>query len=62
VFNENGQIILTAKIDPTMRRGVCSISHGHADGNVNFLTSTDNIDSLTGMAHYSGVPIAIEPV
>jgi hypothetical protein len=29
---------------------------------VNFLTSTDVIDRLTGMAHYSGVRIEIEPV
>jgi len=62
VYNQNGEIVLTAKVDPTMRQGVCSISHGHVDGNVNFLTSTDHIDRLTGMAHYSGVPIEIEPL
>jgi anaerobic selenocysteine-containing dehydrogenase len=62
VHNKNGEIVLTAKVDPTVRQGVCSISHGHADGNVNFLTSTDDVDRLTGMAHYSGVPIEIEPL
>jgi anaerobic selenocysteine-containing dehydrogenase len=62
VHNKNGAIVLTAKVDPTIRQGVCSISHGHVDGNVNFLTSTDDIDRLTGMAHYSGVPIEIEPL
>jgi anaerobic selenocysteine-containing dehydrogenase len=62
VFNQNGEIVLTAKVDPTMRQGVCSISHGHVNGNVNFLTSTHAIDRLTGMAHNSGVPIEIEPV
>lgn len=61
VHNENGEIVLIAKLDATVRRGVCSVSHGHVDGNVNFLTSTDDIDRLTGMAHNSGVPIEIEP-
>jgi anaerobic selenocysteine-containing dehydrogenase len=62
VYNKKGEIFLTAKVEPTMRKGVCSISHTHpAEGNVNFLTGTDDIDLLTGMAHYSGVPIEIEP-
>jgi hypothetical protein len=44
-----------------MRKGVCSIPHGHLDANVNYLTSTDEIDPLGGMSLYSGVPIDIEP-
>ena len=32
------------------------------NANVNFLTSSDVIDPLGGMAHNSGVPIEIEPV
>jgi len=58
----NGEIVLVAKIDPTMRRGVASISHGHLDANVNNLTSTHDMDPLGGMAHFSGVPTEIEPV
>jgi anaerobic selenocysteine-containing dehydrogenase len=62
VFSKRGEIFLTVKTEPTMRQGVCSISHAHPDeGNVNFLTCTDDIDPLSGMAHYSGVPIEIEP-
>lgn len=61
VFNKNGEITLTAKIEAHVRRGVCSIPHGHAHANVNFLTSTDDVDPLGGMAWYSGVPIEIEP-
>jgi hypothetical protein len=45
-----------------MRKGVCSIPHGHLHANVNHLTSTDDVDRLGGMALYSGVPIEIEPV
>ena len=61
VFNKSGEIFLTAKVDPGMRKGVGSISHGHLDGNVNFLTCADDMDPLGGMAFYSGVPIEIEP-
>jgi hypothetical protein len=45
-----------------MRKGVVSISHGHEHANVNFLTSTKNVDRLGGMALNSGVPIAVEPL
>ena len=45
-----------------MRKGVASIPHGHEHANVNFLTSTEDVDPLGGMALYSGVPIAVEPV
>lgn len=61
VFNKAGEIVVTARIDPTMRPGVCSIPHGHRDANVNHLTSTHDIDPLGGMALYSAVPIEIAP-
>jgi anaerobic selenocysteine-containing dehydrogenase len=60
VHNQRGEIILAAKLDAGMRKGVCSIPHGHLDANVNNLTSTDDVDPLGGMAHYSGVPIEVE--
>jgi anaerobic selenocysteine-containing dehydrogenase len=60
VFNKAGEIFLTAKLDPQMRKGVGSIPHGHKHANVNFLTSTEDIDTLGGMALYSGVPIEME--
>ena len=59
---KRGEIIVTAKVDPGMRKGVCSIPHGHEHANVNNLTSTDDVDPLGGMALYSGVPIEIEPL
>ena len=36
--------------------------HGHEHANVNCLTSTKDVDPLGGMALYSGVPIAVEPL
>jgi anaerobic selenocysteine-containing dehydrogenase len=61
VHNKSGEIVMRAKIDPGMRKGVGSIPHGHLHANVNNLTSTDAIDPLGGMAFYSGVPIEMEP-
>jgi anaerobic selenocysteine-containing dehydrogenase len=60
--NKNGEIVVVAKVDPRMRKGVASISHGHVDANVNNLTSSHDMDELGGMAHFSGVPVAVEPV
>ncbi len=60
VSTKASEIFLTAKIDPTMRKGVASIPHGHEHANVNYLTSTADFDPLGGMVLYSGVPIGIE--
>jgi anaerobic selenocysteine-containing dehydrogenase len=62
VHNKSGEIILTAKVDRGIRKGVASIPHGHESANVNYLTSVHAIDRLGGMAHYSGVLIEMEPV
>lgn len=62
VHNKNGQITLTAKVDPHMRRGCCSIPHGHESANINLLTSAHDLQPLGGMALFSGVPVEIEPV
>lgn len=62
VHNASGEIVLTAKVDAGMRRGVASIPHGHENANVNFLTSVEHVDPLGGMALNTGVPIAVEPV
>ena len=61
IYNKSGEIYMTAKVDPEMRRGVGSIPHGHFEANVNRLTSEDDYDPLGGMALYSGVLIEVEP-
>ncbi len=61
VHNGNGEIVLEAKLDLGMRRGVVSIPHGHESANVNYLTSADKVDPLGGMALYSGVPVIVDP-
>nr|WP_317928951.1 molybdopterin-dependent oxidoreductase [Halioxenophilus sp. WMMB6] len=60
VSNDKGAIELIARIDTGMRAGVVSIPHGHLEANINKLTSKSTIDSISGMALYSGVPVTIE--
>jgi anaerobic selenocysteine-containing dehydrogenase len=57
-----GEIFLTANVSATIRRGVASISHGHEVANVNCLTSVEQVDKMTGMVLYTGIPIKVEPV
>jgi hypothetical protein len=38
-----------------------SIPHGHHDANVNRLTNKDDIDTVTGMVRYSGIPVSLHP-
>ena len=62
VHTPNGEIFLTANVSATIRRGVASIPHGHELANVNRLTSVKEVDKMTGMVLYTGVPIKVEPV
>lgn len=62
VGSSEGDLIGVAKVDSAIRRGAVAIPHGHAhEANVNRLTSTVDIDALTGMTCYSGVPIEVRP-
>lgn len=62
VQTTRGEIFLTANVDPAIRRGVASIPHGHEVANVNCLTSVEEVDPMTGMVLYTGIPIEVEPV
>ena len=61
VSTARGEMVGLARVDAKMRAGAVSVPHGHRDANVNFLTSTQQVDSVTGMARYSGIPVTIEP-
>ncbi|MCV7100983.1 molybdopterin-containing oxidoreductase family protein [Mycobacterium palustre] len=62
VCSANGELTGVARLDASIRRGAVSIPHGHsAAANVNRLTSKDDLDSITGMTRYSGVPITVGP-
>jgi anaerobic selenocysteine-containing dehydrogenase len=59
VRSERGEMVGVARVDPSVRRGAVSVPHGHQRANVNRLTDSDDIDPVTGMAHYSGVPVSL---
>jgi anaerobic selenocysteine-containing dehydrogenase len=61
VSTTRGEIVLTAEISEAIRPGVASIPHGHETANVNLLTSVDQVDRLTGMVLYTGIPISVSP-
>jgi anaerobic selenocysteine-containing dehydrogenase len=61
VRGELGELSGVAKVDASIRRGAVSVPHGHAGANVNLLTSKDDIDLVTGMTRYSGVPVSLHP-
>jgi anaerobic selenocysteine-containing dehydrogenase len=56
-----GELAATARVDPGLRPGAVSVPHGHADANVNRLTSHLEADPLTGMARYSGLTVSVHP-
>jgi anaerobic selenocysteine-containing dehydrogenase len=61
VRSAHGELTGIAKLNPSIRRGAVSVPHGHAGANVNLLTSKDDIDLVTGMTRYSGVPVTLHP-
>jgi anaerobic selenocysteine-containing dehydrogenase len=61
VRSAHGTLRATARVDVSIRAGAVSVPHGHQRANVNQLTGKDDIDTLTGMARYSGVPVEVEP-
>ena len=50
-----------ARVDASVRRGAVLVPHGHAGANVNLLASKDDIDLVTRMTRYSGVPVSLHP-
>lgn len=63
VSNATGSVERIVKFDDTLRRGVVNVPHGWSDEiNVNRLTSTREVDSISGMVRYSGLPVSLEAV
>jgi formylmethanofuran dehydrogenase subunit D len=61
VRNALGELTGVARVDACVRRGAVLVPHGRACANVNLLTSKDDIDLVTGMTRYSGVPVSLHP-
>jgi anaerobic selenocysteine-containing dehydrogenase len=55
-----GEIVGVARVDARIRPGVISVPHGHEHANVNYLTSVQMVDPITGMARYSGLTVTVQ--
>jgi anaerobic selenocysteine-containing dehydrogenase len=63
VRSVNGTVRRVMKIDDTLRPGCINVPHGWSDElNVNRLTGTRDVDSLTGMVVYSGLEVSVATV
>ena len=51
----------TACLTTEIRPGAVSVPHGYAAANVNRMTDHSDVDPLTGMTRYSGLPVSITP-
>ncbi len=60
ISTERGTVTAELIVDPAVRAGVVSMTHGHADANPGNLTSGHAaVDPLTAMPHVSGLPVDV---
>ena len=63
VRSPHGAVKGIVKIARTLTKGVMNVPHGLAEeDNVNFLTSSDDVEPFTGMPRFSGMPVTLEAV
>ena len=56
-----GSLTGPVRVDDRIQVGTVSVPHGWDAHNVNNLTDSDELDSLTGMPLFSGIPVTIAP-
>jgi anaerobic selenocysteine-containing dehydrogenase len=62
VTTAHGSIVAVVAIDPNVREGVASLTHGRSPDGPGVLTSArEGVDPLTTMPHASGVPVEVRP-
>jgi anaerobic selenocysteine-containing dehydrogenase len=61
VRNGLGAVTGIACLSTDIRPGAVSVPHGYAAANVNRMTDHTDVDPLTGMTRYSGLPVSITP-
>ena len=60
---DHGRVTAAFVADPTVREGVVSMTHGHADANPGDLTSGDvAVDPLTAMPRVAGLEVDVTRV
>jgi len=63
ISSMHGSMVVTVALDPTLRPGVVSVTHGHPGASPGMLiSSSENVDPLTAMPWASGFPITVHPL
>ena len=62
ITSGHGALVVRARVDASVRRGVVSVPHGFGATNVNRLTTSDVADPLTGMVHYSAIDVRVRKI
>lgn len=63
ISSDHGSMVVTVAIEPTIRRGTVSVTHGHPGASPGLLISgTTDVDPLTAMPWASGLPISLRPL
>jgi len=61
VESDHGRLVTTACLDERLLRGVVSIPHGYAEGNVAQLCGEGEIDPVSGMATLTAISVVVRP-
>jgi anaerobic selenocysteine-containing dehydrogenase len=61
IVSAAGVLRVRAVVTDAIARGAVSVPHGWGTTNVNQLTSSVDLDSLTGMPRLSGTPVTLRP-
>jgi anaerobic selenocysteine-containing dehydrogenase len=61
VSNEHGSTEAVLEVTDRIRPGVVSLPHSWRTPVVNRLTSTEDLDPLTGMPRYTAIPVSVRP-
>jgi anaerobic selenocysteine-containing dehydrogenase len=63
ISSAHGSMVVTVAIDPMLRPGCVSVTHGHPGASPGLLVSgTVDVDPLTAMPRASGLPITLRPL
>jgi len=63
ISSKHGSMVVTVALDPSLRPGVVSVTHGHPGASPGMLISgSEDVDPLTAMPWASGFPITVHPL
>ena len=63
IMSQHGSMVATVRLDPTLRVGAVSVTHGHPGSSPGLLVSTQaDVDPLTAMPRASGLPVSVRPL